>query len=633
LRKSLLVLILTVLILTSAPAMAGGGKTDIKPVATLNFTDKVVYFLDHNSDPTEGNWITLGCPNEGTRIQLPEPIKVTYNGTKYKEFGGASWKLNKDADESYTIKYPSTSSYTTHPVYLPDEEVTMSFHGDSCLKGQDVEIYVFKLTSNCARELLDSFLAGDVGNLNTLFKDSIGEKYEKYCTKLDSCGDISDYKLGCFDAGQYCIVMVQQNNDKSMTVLSSTVLVVTEYELQVDSPGSIVKGNDLDICMELEGAPAAYGCTYGAVLIKEQAYKANIEINSDGTKAGTSVIINDLDIIEEFDINSSNYKSKLTKNELQTEIQTLIGEGNGAIAIGESGQKKLSLTTFDLPVGCYYLLVGAYSPEDGLVGITQKEVQIKNKGSSNNNNSGGNKDKVNETNNSPEPTKNVKKSDNCKQFVTNGKRVKFEFSKADAPVCYLDFKSKKTVGTITATVEELKEKSSFASTEPKGEVYKYLNIRVGNGDFADPDNIDNAIVGFKVSKEWLNENHIDMDTIALQHFNGAQWDSLKTEKVKEDDKFVYFDAETPSFSPFAITASKNILVIEEKPGASTGQPASEIKQDDSELVMGSEMPSKETGISWSRITSFFVGFLVIILIGTAVLRKRNQNNEDMNSKK
>ncbi|WP_156161177.1 TIGR04279 domain-containing protein, partial [Methanosarcina sp. 2.H.T.1A.6] len=123
-RKSLLILILTTFILTSAPAMAEDGN----PVGNLNFTDKVVYFQSHTSDPAEGNWITMGCPNEGRRVQLPQPIKLTYSGPKYVEYGGAAGTLNKDEEESYTITYPSTNSYTTLPVYLPNEDVSMYFH-------------------------------------------------------------------------------------------------------------------------------------------------------------------------------------------------------------------------------------------------------------------------------------------------------------------------------------------------------------------------------------------------------------------------------------------------------------------------------------------------------------------------
>ena len=628
LRKSLLIIILTIFILTSAPAMAGGGKTDVTPVGNLNFTDKVVYFLDHTSDPAEGNWIIMGCPHEGRRVQLPQPIKLTYNGPKHKDYGGASGTLNKEDGESCTITYPSTASYTTHPVYLPDEDVTMSFHGESGLEGKNVEIYLFKVTSDCAYELFDAFQAGNIGNLNTLFQDSVEGESKKYATKLGDCGDLSDYNLGRPGAGQYCIVMVQQNDDGSMTVLSSTAFVVAEYELCVSSPSSIVKGDNLDI--SITGVPDKTTCTYGAVLIKEQAYKANIEINSDGTKNGTSVIINDMDIIDEFDINSSNYRSKLTKSELQTEIQTLIGEGNGAIAIGEKGQEKLSLTAFDLPVGCYYLLVGAYSPEKGLAGLSQLEVEIKPKSTPNPNPNNGGGHNGGGGGGSPEPAKNVKSKELCQQFVSNGNRIRFEFTKEATCVGYVEFTAKKTAGKITTTVEELKGLSSLTPSEPAGEIYNHINIWVGTGGFANSKNIENSIVGFRVSKKWITENHINMDAIALQHFSEGQWKSLNTEKVGADDKYIYLEAETPGFSPFAITASKNILEIEEKTGENEGQSTLGAgQQDNSETGMDSETSIK--GNFGLKIASFFIGFLVIILTGVIIKKNIDQNNADEDS--
>jgi len=594
--------------------MAGSEKTDAKSIGNLNFTDRVVYFLDHTNDPAEGNWITMGFQNEEKGVKLPEPIKLTYNGPKHKDYGGASGTLNKEENESYTIKYPSTSSYTILPVFLPDENVTMSFHGDSYLKGQNVEIYLFKLTQNCAQKLLDSLLAGDIGNLNTLFKDSVGEKYEKHFIKLDNYGDISDYDLGCLDAGNYCIVVVQKNEDESLTVLSSTVFIVTEYELCISSSSSIVKGNNLNITMSLEGAPYN-NYTYGAVLIREQAYKANIEINSNGTKNGTSIIVNDIDLVDEFDINSSNYRSKLTKKELQTEIQTFIGEGKGTISIGESGQNKLSLTAFDLPVGSYYLFVGAYSPGKGLVGLSQKDIEIKSKASSKNDN---------DEEESSESKENIKRKDSCKKFVSKDKRIKFEFNNSATPINYIIFTSKNTAGNIKATVEELKGKSSLTSTEPEGVVYKYINIWVGNSDFANSKNIKDAIVGFKVGKEWIDESHINIDTITLQHYSKDQWNSLETEKINEDDKYVYFEAETSSFSPFAITASKNILENEEKTVNEDLYTSEFGQQDNSELVMESKMPSKENRSLWSKAASIFIGFLAIILIGVFLRRKADQ---------
>ncbi|MDD3245415.1 MAG: TIGR04279 domain-containing protein [Methanosarcina sp.] len=619
-RKSLLILILTIFVLTSAPAMAGGGKTDVNSVGNLNFTDKVVYFLDHTSDPDEGNWITMGCPDEARSIQLPQPIELTYNGPKYKEYGGASGTLNKEEGESYTITYPSTSPYCTHPIYLPTDDVTISYYGKSDLNG-DVEVYLLKVDSDCIYGIFDAFQAGNIGDLDNLFHSNIEEgDYKKYYATLGDNGDLLDYDLGPLDAGEYSVVMLQENDDGSLTVLSATAFVVTEYDLGVSSLSSIKKGNNLGI--SITGVPDETACTYGAVLIKKQAYKANIEINSDGTRDGTSVIINDIDIIDEFDINSSNYRSKLTKNELQTEIQTLIGAENGAIAIGETDQKTLSLTTFDLPVDSYYLLVGAYSPEKGLVGLSQKVIEIKSSGGSSSGGSGGG-------GGSPEPAKNVKIKELCQKFVSNGNRIRFEFTKEATPVGYVQFNAKKTAGKITTIVEELKEKSSLTPTEPEGEIYKHLNIWVGNGGFANSNNIENAIVGFRISKDWITENNINMDTITLQHFSGDQWNSLNTEKVGEDEEYLYLEAETPGFSPFAITASKNILEVGEKAGETEDQSTVDAEQqDNSETGVESETASKEKGNSGLKIVSFFIGFLVIILTGAIIKKNIDKNNED-----
>ena len=91
---------------------------------------------------------------------------------------------------------------------------------------------------------------------------------------------------------------------------------------------------------------------------------------------GTDIFVNGIDIINEFGINSTNYESKFSKDELTTEIQTMIGEGNGTISIGEENQNTLSLTTFDLPPGDYLLFVAAYENGKGLASIAQQELTI-----------------------------------------------------------------------------------------------------------------------------------------------------------------------------------------------------------------------------------------------------------------
>lgn len=632
------------------------------PICSINFTDKVIHILNHNSDPREGNWIILGDPCEGRNIQLPSPIKFTYSGPNSIEYGGASGNLYRDKGESYTIRYPSI--YSSLPVYLPGEDVRMSFFGNSTLEG-NVDIYQFKLTSDSAYGLFDAFREGETGDLNSLFHNNMDGYYKKYSTVLGENGDLLDYDLGSLDAGQYCIVMVKENRDNSLTILSSTALIVSEYELCVSSPEYLEKGKDLEINVDLEGATEKDNYTFGAVLISDKAYRAEFELNSDGTRNRTSVIINDMDILDESGINSSNYRSKLNKGDLQKQVQSLIGEGNGSLAIGERCEDQLSVTAFDLPAGNYYLIVGAYVPGKGLVGISQLDIDIKPKGSStqddnsdddndyeededsdddsyeededsnddnyeedegsndddyeedqdsNNGSNNKNKDKK-------EPKKNVQHKEQCKKFITKGSHIKFEFTKNNTCVNYLAFDSRITLGTTIATIEELKDKSTFVSTVPEGEVYKYFNVRIGDDEFSNPDNLKNGIIGFKVNKAWINENHINGDSITLQHFNKGKWKSLSIKRVKENKEYIYFEAKTPSFSPFAITAKKNTLDIEKKeetPVSSEVISQEETKKAD-ETSTGFQENKNHTIF---KIVSFFIGLLLILAVGTIVIKKK-----------
>ncbi len=88
---------------------------------------------------------------------------------------------------------------------------------------------------------------------------------------------------------------------------------------------------------------------------------------------------------------------------------------------------------------------------------------------------------------------------------------------------------------------------------PSDEVYKSLNIWVGNSGFATPTNIENAVVCFKVEKSWVQDKKIDKSSITLNRYSDKTWNQLPTSLSSEDDKYLYLTAQTPGFSPFAIT--------------------------------------------------------------------------------
>ena len=155
-------------------------------------------------------------------------------------------------------------------------------------------------------------------------------------------------------------------------------------------------------------------------------------------------------------------------------------------------------------------------------------------------------------------------------FITNGNAVKFDFTKNATAVVYLSFDSKKTVGKTTTIVEMLKNKSTLTPDAPEGEVYNYLNIWVGNSGYATEKNIENPVICFKVEKSWMKDKGIDQSSIILNRYSDKKWNPLTTRQSGDDEKYLYFTAETPGFSPFAITgkitAKETVTEILPEPG-------------------------------------------------------------------
>ncbi|MGB9133499.1 MAG: PGF-pre-PGF domain-containing protein [Methanosarcina sp.] len=155
---------------------------------------------------------------------------------------------------------------------------------------------------------------------------------------------------------------------------------------------------------------------------------------------------------------------------------------------------------------------------------------------------------------SPEPAKNIEVKELSQAFVTSGNPAKFNFPKNATSVTYITFDTKKTAGKTTTIVEMLKGKSTLVSDLPSGELYKSFNIWVGNSGFATSKNIENAVIGFKVEKSWMQDKGIDRSSIVLNRYSDSKWSQLSTSLSGEDDGYMYFTAETPGFSPFAVTS-------------------------------------------------------------------------------
>ena len=154
---------------------------------------------------------------------------------------------------------------------------------------------------------------------------------------------------------------------------------------------------------------------------------------------------------------------------------------------------------------------------------------------------------------------------------------------------------------------------------PEGEVYDYLNIWVGNGGYGTDKSIENAVICFKVAKSWLQEKGIDQASIALNRYNDKKWNELPAALLREDDKYLYFTANTPGFSPFAITGKPTAKenVIEILPEHDTENPEDNTQDMAVDVEHTPEQKEKTTGMP-----GFETIYGIIGLLGAFLCRRR-----------
>ena len=78
-------------------------------------------------------------------------------------------------------------------------------------------------------------------------------------------------------------------------------------------------------------------------------------------------------------------------------------------------------------------------------------------------------------------------------------------------------------------------------------VYSYIEITAENAD------VDTAEIHFMVEKSWIEENNFTKESVRLLRFNET-WNELPTGLVEEGEENIEYEAISPGFSTFAISA-------------------------------------------------------------------------------
>ncbi|ATU07411.1 PGF-pre-PGF domain-containing protein [Methanohalophilus portucalensis] len=186
--------------------------------------------------------------------------------------------------------------------------------------------------------------------------------------------------------------------------------------------------------------------------------------------------------------------------------------------------------------------------------------------------------------------------------VSIGADISYEFDESD--IMYVNFKGNTNSGQVKVLIEVLKDTSTLVDEGVPGQAYRHINIWVGNSAF-DEDNMEDPVVGFRVSKDWLSDNGVEPSSVSLFHYDNG-WEQLVTTQTDEDDDYFYFEAEATAFSPFAISAVTEEAVSEDE----TDQDADEPATDEEETV---EEPS--TGQEDKQPDNSVPGFSSMLMVG------------------
>ncbi|MBI2583774.1 MAG: PGF-pre-PGF domain-containing protein [Candidatus Aenigmarchaeota archaeon] len=126
------------------------------------------------------------------------------------------------------------------------------------------------------------------------------------------------------------------------------------------------------------------------------------------------------------------------------------------------------------------------------------------------------------------------------------------------------------IESVQIAVQSLPSMPAEITIEPSGKVFQYVNITATDIDQSD---IRNTRIRFMVSRAWLDENNFAPDDVLLQRFANGAWQKLETTPLGRTDGNYEFEAVTPGFSIFAVTAE---LAPEEEPAPQEEPPEEEV---------------------------------------------------------
>ena len=509
--------------------------------------NKSIIFANHSDSITEGNWISL---SGGDPIELPSPFTITYNGTNFSSSSNGRINVTVDVENNkdHVVTYP----HTTHDMFTNvygKNSVSMYFNGTTYFANKPTDVYLIKMSKTSLKDAFNKITDGDITGFQSLLYYS-----DKTIGSLDVNGDMN-LNFGEVNAGNYAIFILLNNSDfNNISILSTTTFQVLDYDSTTTVPSEVIRGNTFNANITLTDAPTDTYKYVGA-LVHESTYYAEMQLKFNGTRAGTNLTLNDVDIIQGYEVLGVGFSSVNITTILDT-ISGGIDPINGSVmnTTSETNNASIAFDTGNLSAGNYILLTEVFNSGD-LVAFSQSEILISDTPTPTptptiTSNGGGGSSGGGSTG---EEFENILISEVEREMVYMNSKVSYSFDMEGNIVRYINFTGLTSAGRVAAKVEILNHTSALVEHAPVDIVYKNLNIFIGNLGWATSKNIANPTVQFEVEKSWVSENSIDISAITLNRYYDGKWNPVLTTMIGECPDYLYFESQPPGFSPFAVT--------------------------------------------------------------------------------
>ncbi|MCL7415149.1 MAG: PGF-pre-PGF domain-containing protein, partial [ANME-2 cluster archaeon] len=211
---------------------------------------------------------------------------------------------------------------------------------------------------------------------------------------------------------------------------------------------------------------------------------------------------------------------------------------------------------------------------------------------------------------SGEDFNNIKEIQTQRATIFKNDTVSYAFENTLNPILNVNFTAKISAGKVASKIEVLRHTSTLVDMPAPGNVYKNVNIWVGNFGWSSDRSITNATITFAVPREWIEAFNIQETSILLYRYHNDSWDPLSTIILSSDERYNYYESSTPGFSPFAISGDPiPTPTIIQTPRAKPAQNASMVM----EVGVGTDDTTKDgTVLLWVLLIVIVLSFIAAI---------------------